>query len=200
MERDNVVALIGVLKSEEYVETVNGMRFKGERLLVETERKSGAKDEAIVLAETETVREALRVGEAAVIVGAMQTYKNGQTGKVLVYVLAEEVRPIEGENWEYENEVRLTGSLGQGITYRETPYGKHITDMFIKVDCIKKPVKCFIPCISWGRYAKVAANMVEGDEIAIKGRLQSREYIKVLPDGTKETRKCYEVSAYEIEE
>lgn len=200
MERDNVVALIGILKNEEYVETVNGMRFKGKKLLIETERKSGTKDEAIVLAEDETVRETLRVGEAVVIVGAMQTYKNGQTGKVLVYVLAEEVRQIERENWEYENEVRLTGNLGQGITYRETPYGKHITDMFIKVDCIKKPVKCFIPCISWGRYAKVAANMVEGDKIAVKGRLQSREYIKVMPDGTKEMRKCYEVSVYEIEE
>ncbi len=203
MERNNVVALIGKVKSIRDIKCINGMDFTGKELLIETERKSGTKDETVVLAEENAFngeKGEIKKDGAAVIVGAIQTSRCKETGKVLVYVLAETVQPITGNNWQNENEIELKGTIAKGTTYRETPKGKRITDIFIKTECLTGKAPCFIPCICWKGNALIAAKKVEGDTIHIKGRIQSREYIKVLESGERETRHCYEVSVYRIEE
>ena len=52
----------------------------------------------------------------------------------------------------------------------------------------------YIPCILWGRAAQEAAALAPGAALALTGRMQSREYVKVLPGGS-EKRVAYEVSA-----
>ena len=59
----------------------------------------------------------------------------------------------------------------------------------------------YIPAIMWNGTAKRASEGLQvGDMIEAAGRLQSREYIKVLGDGDKEPRTCYELSvnSYEL--
>ena len=56
----------------------------------------------------------------------------------------------------------------------------------------------YIPCILWGRTAQCAAELPVGAQITLAGRLQSRGYVKVLPEGTEE-RTAYELSAMELE-
>jgi single-stranded DNA-binding protein len=51
----------------------------------------------------------------------------------------------------------------------------------------------YIPCIFWGRTAMLAGECCVGDEIALRGRFQSRNYLKVL-DQHSEKRTAYEVS------
>lgn len=76
--------------------------------------------------------DSIGVNTPVMILGSLQAYKNFITGKVLVYVLAETAQQITGEHWDYENEVQLSGALGSGITYRETPLGKRISDISVK--------------------------------------------------------------------
>ena len=52
----------------------------------------------------------------------------------------------------------------------------------------------YIPCITWGRTARYAANLKIGDKVQLVGRFQSRNYQKQLPDGTVLNKVAYEVS------
>ena len=52
----------------------------------------------------------------------------------------------------------------------------------------------YIPCIAWGRNARMVKDFEVGTKIDIKGRVQSREYVKRFDDGTQETRTAYEIS------
>ena len=56
----------------------------------------------------------------------------------------------------------------------------------------------YLPCIIWGRTASQIAQCHTRDVIAIRGRLQSRIYTKLTPDGA-EDRTAYEISALTAE-
>ena len=58
----------------------------------------------------------------------------------------------------------------------------------------------YIPCIAWGRNAQYAARFGVGDRLTLTGRLQSREYQKLLDSGEYMVRSAYEVSAFTLEE
>ena len=57
----------------------------------------------------------------------------------------------------------------------------------------------YIPCIAWGRNAQYAARFHVGDQLRLTGRLQSREYQKLLESGEYLTRNAYEVSAFTLD-
>ena len=198
MKKNNAVALQGILKSVRSIDNINSMPYSGHEAIVETLRLSDVPDEAVVIAPDYMHVDNIGVNKPVKIVGVMQTFKNFITGKVLVYVLATEIREIEVGHWEYENEVFIRGKLGKGSTYRETPSGKRITDIFVNVDNVVKEGSCHIPCICWQRTADMVKNWEEGQKVVFKGRLQSRQYIKRL-DETEEERIAYEVSINVIE-
>ena len=52
----------------------------------------------------------------------------------------------------------------------------------------------YIPCILWGSMAQLGAQCHTRDRLLIQGRLQSRVYTKLTPEGAQE-RTAYEVSA-----
>lgn len=51
----------------------------------------------------------------------------------------------------------------------------------------------YIPCILWGKNAQEAADTLPGAKLRVTGRLQSRDYVKVV-DGVSQTRTAYELS------
>ena len=201
MERiENAVALMGVVSSETIdIDNIYGQPYEGWATTVETERKSGIVDEAIVVMPKETDVSQMQIGKPVMVIGKMQTFKDFSTGKVLVYVLAEYAAPTEGEHWENQNDVTLIGKLGRGITYRETPKGKRITDVMVIVHNVIKGNNCYIPCICWQQVADEVKDWEEGTEVVLTGRLHSREYTKRVDDDTTEQRTCYEVSVNTIE-
>lgn len=201
MERiENAVALMGVVSSETIdIDNIYGQPYEGWATTVETERKSGIVDEAIVVMPKETDVSQMQIGKPVMVIGKMQTFKDFNTGKVLVYVLAEYAAPTEGEHWENQNDVTLIGKLGRGITYRETPKGKRITDVMVIVPNVIKGNNCYIPCICWQQVADEVKDWEEGTEVVLTGRLHSREYTKRVDDDTTEQRTCYEVSVNTIE-
>ena len=52
----------------------------------------------------------------------------------------------------------------------------------------------YLPCILWGRIAQEISACHTSDKICLQGRLQSRVYNKLTPEGLEE-RTAYEVSA-----
>ena len=90
----------------------------------------------------------------------------------------------------------VRGVIANKPTYRETPRGKRITDITVKVRNELTGGSCFLPCICWQEQADEAAQWQQGDTVELLGRYQSRQYEKVLDTATgeREQRTAYEVS------
>jgi single-stranded DNA-binding protein len=57
----------------------------------------------------------------------------------------------------------------------------------------------YLPCICWGALARRARLWSSGQRLALEGRVQSREYLKMTESGP-EKHTAFEVSAMKIEE
>ncbi len=96
------------------------------------------------------------------------------------------------------NRVELSGALCKPPIYRSTPFGREICDLMLAVNRAFGKSD-YIPCIAWGRNAQYASRFRVGDRLRISGRLQSREYQKLLDNGEYMQRNAFEVSAFTIE-
>ena len=96
------------------------------------------------------------------------------------------------------NKVSLVGVLCKPPIYRSTPFGREICDMMLAVNRAFGKSD-YIPCIAWGRNAQYASRFSVGDRVRLSGRLQSREYQKLLENGEYMVRNAYEVSAFTLE-
>ena len=74
------------------------------------------------------------------------------------------------------------GALCKPPVYRSTPFGREICDLMLAVNRAFGKSD-YIPCIAWGRNAQYAARFRVGDRLRVTGRLQSREYQKLLDNG-----------------
>ena len=95
------------------------------------------------------------------------------------------------------NRMEMTGFLCKPPIYRTTPFGREITDMLVAVNRSYNKSD-YIPTIAWGRNARMAKNLPVGQKIRVEGRIQSREYEKLLENGEKINRVAYEVSASSV--
>lgn len=96
------------------------------------------------------------------------------------------------------NRVELSGALCKPPIYRSTPFGREICDMMLAVNRAFGKSD-YIPCIAWGRNAQYASRFQVGDRIRLTGRLQSREYQKLMENGEYITRNAFEVSAFTLD-
>ena len=96
------------------------------------------------------------------------------------------------------NEVVLVGYLCKKPIYRQTPFGREISDILLAVNRAYNKSD-YIPCIAWGRNARFCQNLEVGSEVKVVGRVQSRTYEKKYEDGTSETKVAYEVSIGSLE-
>ena len=162
------------------------------RFDLEVERLSGACDILPVMAAEDVLCEAdLFQGRRIEVLGQIRSF-NSRTGvgrKLIISVYAEQISTSDDAP---ENEVLLTGAICKDPVYRRTPLGREICDVMLAVN---RPYHRtdYIPCILWGRTAQEIAPCRPGTMLTLSGRLQSRDYIKVLPDGS-EKRTAYEVS------
>lgn len=117
-------------------------------------------------------------------------------GRLMVTLFAQNIS--EAQENDTLNKVTLVGALCKPPVYRSTPFGREICDMMLAVNRAFGKSD-YIPCIAWGRNAQYAARFSVGDRISLTGRLQSREYQKLLENGEYMTRNAYEVSAFTLE-
>ena len=192
---NNKVKLMGRVAEE----PVLSHRVYGEgfyKTVIAVERLSGACDMVPV-----TVSERLLmscpavVGEDYFITGQFRSYNNySDTGSRLkLTVFAKTFCPAYEGDEDEPNDIFLDGYLCKEPVFRSTPFGREIADMLLAVNR-SYGKSDYIPCITWGRTARYAANLKIGDRVQLVGRFRSRAYQKQLPDGTTLNKVAYEVS------
>ena len=168
---------------------------------MEVKRTSGTIDSIpIIVSEYMPFLPKISVGSKICVNGRYRSYNKVTEGKskLILTVYAAEITSISENEQDY-NKVILEGFICKDVISRKTPRGRKISDIILAVNRSYGKTD-YIPCIAWGKDAYIAANLEVGDKINITGRIQSREYEKVLPDGTKEKRIAYEVSVNELKE
>lgn len=170
-------------------------RFYG--FLLEVERLSGAVDLLPVLAAEQVLMEMdLTGGDMLEVSGQIRTFNDRASAerKLVVSVYAETLVACGGEPC---NNVELTGTICKPPVFRQTPLGRQICDVMLAVN---RPYHRadYIPCIFWGQTAREVGCCDVGDMLHLSGRMQSREYIKILGEESI-TKTAYEVSAMTAE-
>ena len=174
----------------------HGRRFYS--FFLSVERLSGTLDRLRVLVDLELLNEAdCAWGERVAVTGQVRSFNQiTETGRHLVISVYAETLELTDE--APDDQVTLTGTLCRDPVYRRTPLGREICDGMLAVNRTYRRTD-YLPCIFWGRTARQIAGLTTGARITLTGRLQSREYTKVLPDGETETRTAYEISAVTAE-
>lgn len=203
---DNVVGLAGELTELAEVNNICGLSFSGYLGKIETPRLNGTVDEVVVAIEKDTAimqggiafESGAIPGSRLLISGKMQTLKDFESGRVLVFILADYV--ALSPKAMLQNDIALMGKLAYAPVHRVTPRGKRITDIFVKVQNKLTAGTCYIPCICWQEQADEVAGWQRGDTVELLGRYQSRQYEKVIDtdSGSRERRTAYEVSVRQI--
>lgn len=164
------------------------------RFSLEVPRLSGSADRLPVVAAEDVLNTLdLAGGSMLELSGQLRSLNVRSQGKrrLLLGVFAASLTACEGEA---VNAVALTGTLCKPPVYRLTPLGREICDLMLAVN---RPYgrSDYLPCILWGKTARRAAALSVGQALSLSGRLQSRDYWKLLEDGSREKRTAYEVSA-----
>lgn len=199
LEKNNQVIIIGNLADEiRYSHTSFEIPFYMSS--INTQRLSGASDIIPIIineAQADTINR--NRNYTFCIRGELNSHVNRETRKLLLFIFVKKVEVLyeSGDIIEH-NEVILEGNLCKEPQFRITPLGRKITDMFLVVNH-KNGKSNFIPCICWNKAALNARNLHVGELIRISGRIQSREYRKVVSENRVERRTAIEVSINRIE-
>ena len=135
----------------------------------------------------------ITVGKRISVSGQFRSYNKltDNHSKLMLTVFA---RTIDDYDEELNpNTIELDGYICKKPMYRTTPFKREICDMLLAVNRAYNKSD-YIPCIAWGRNARFVNTLDVGEHIMLSGRIQSREYAKLLSDGSQETRTAYEVS------
>ena len=137
-------------------------------------------------------------GQLLTVSGQVRSYNKvvDGAGRLMVTLFVQSLS--EARESDTLNKVTLVGALCKPPIYRSTPFGREICDMMLAVNRAFGKSD-YIPCIAWGRHAQYAARFGVGEKICLPGRLQSREYQKLMDNGEYITRSAYEVSAFTLE-
>ena len=193
--RKNGVVLCGTAQGEPAFSHENhGERFC--RFPLAVRRLSGQQDCLWVLVTTGQARTlGCLKGRRMKVEGQLRSFNNksGQGSKLVISVLA---RTIVETLEEDRNCVHLTGALCKPPVLRRTPLGRCICDVMLAVNR-RYGRADYLPCIAWGQVAVRVGQMQVGNVLALEGRLQSRQYTKVLED-CSEVRTAFEVSIMQL--
>lgn len=191
----NEVTISGRIESGFTFETEN-YNEKFYKFTIYIERTSGSADLIPVIVSERLIDVNMDcIGRYVSIKGQFRSHNvhDSKTGKasLLLYVFPFQIELID--RCEFVNEIALEGFVCKKPTFRNTPFGRSISDLIMAVNR-QYSKSDYIPCICWGRNAIFASNMNVGDQVHIDGRIQSREYEK---DG--HTHVAFEVSVNLIE-
>ena len=194
LEQDNSVLLRGTPVGEaRYSHAARAARFY--TLPLEVRRLSGAAD-VLNLTLRESLLDEIAGCRRIGVAGELRTFNNhaGEWPRLVITVFARELAAQEGED---ENLVRLRGTLCRRPNPRLTPMGREICDLLLAVNR-RYGRSDYLPCICWGSLAREAQRWDVGTRLALRGRIQSRRYLKQTETGAEE-RTAFEVSVAEAE-
>ena len=207
---NNYLTLVGKVTGEKkFSHEIYGESFYVFNL--EIPRLSGNSDIIPITVSERLIKEdTLMDGKKLLVKGQFRSYNSyeNEKNRLILTVFAKDIIEVEENNEEEENEmvkkdtitneVVLVGYICKKPIYRQTPFGREISDLLLAVNRAYNKSD-YIPCIAWGRNARFCQNLEVGTEVKVVGRVQSRNYEKKHEDGTVETRVAYEVSVGSLE-
>ena len=121
-------------------------------------------------------------GQTIEAIGQFRSYNRheGTKNRLVLSIFVREYSFMEEfTDYTKTNQIFLDGFICKEPIYRKTPLGREIADLLVAVN---RPYgkSDYIPCIAWGRNAQYASRFQVGDRVRIGGRLQSREYQKLM--------------------
>lgn len=160
-------------------------------------RLSGTEDTLNILVSARLLQSCPVVPDKTVEAeGEIRSFNNRNgTGSRLVITLF--ARRLEFSEEEPCNVVLLSGTLCKPPVLRRTPLGRDICDILLAVNRHYGRAD-YLPCISWGTLATTCGSLKVGEGVTLEGRLQSREYRKLV-GGESQTRVAFEVSVMRLQ-
>ena len=209
---NNYLTLVGKVTGEKkFSHEIYGESFYVFNLIIP--RLSGNSDIIPITVSERLIKDdTLEEGKKLLVKGQFRSYNSyeNEKNRLILTVFAKDIIELEEKDNENEeenemvrkdtitNEVVLVGYICKKPIYRQTPFGREISDLLLAVNRAYNKSD-YIPCIAWGRNARFCQNLEVGSQVKIVGRVQSRSYEKKYEDGTVETRIAYEVSVGSLE-
>lgn len=195
---NNMASISGLISSElVYSHTIYGETFY--YFMVDVMRLSKSFDIIpVTISERIMPLEKYTIGCYVEVDGQFRSYnKIDGESKLMLTLFARDVRFTEQQEVGI-NTIELNGYICKNPIYRVTPFKREIADILLAVN---RPYNRsdYIPCILWGRNARFASTLTVGDNVVLAGRMQSRDYQKILPSGESVNKTAYEVSVSRIE-
>lgn len=193
---NNSVRLCGVMgQAPVFSHSSRGQQFY--TFPLEVRRLSGNCDTVNVLVRRQLL-DSVEVEERSRICvsGQLRTFNNrrGDGARLVISVFAREIYLSDEED---ANLVELSGTVCKPPKLRCTPMGRDICDLMLAVNR-HYGRSDYLPCICWGIKAREAASWDVGTKLELKGRIQSRKYIKLTEEGSQE-KTAFEVSVTDAE-
>ena len=204
-EQNNIARVIGRITAEpKKSHEIEGENFY--ELLLEVKRLSEVYDYIpVTISERLLNDRKLELGNFIAVEGEFRSYNKleEEKSKLILHVFARELYTENEFNLlddlSNTNSVRITGYVCKKPIFRVTPFKREICDALIAVN--RRNYKSdYLPCIFWGRNARFMEKQEIGTKVSLEGRIQSRSYIKKLPNGVEEERVAYEISISKLRE
>ena len=193
--RTNLVELCGTVETNAvFSHESRGERFY--RFPLTIHRLSGTADTLNVIVREHLLSSAaIAPGQRLQVSGELRSFNNkhSEGSKLVITVFAHSLLPADGAD---ANSVALRGTLCKLPNLRTTPMGREICDFMLAVNR-HYGRSDYLPCIAWGIKAKETAQWPVGTVVSLTGRVQSRQYVKVI-EGAAVEKTAFEVSVVEI--
>ena len=200
MDNNHVILVGKILNNKEFSHEIYGESFY--ICTLEVPRLSEVCDYLpLTISERLLVDQDLKLGDIVKIDGQLRSYNKFIDGRnrLILTVFVRDIKTLNNIKEEKNpNQIYLNAYICKEPIYRETPFGREITDILVAVNRVYNKSD-YIPCIAWGRNARFSSKLEVGDHIKIWGRIQSRGYQKKYNDGNVENKVAYEVSISKME-
>lgn len=139
----------------------------------------------------------LKQGDKISLAGQFRSYNKMAEGKskLMLTVFVRDI--LDYDEQANPNSIELIGFICKPTVYRTTPFNREICDMLVAVNRAYNKSD-YIPCIAWGRNARFVKYLSVGEQVAVFGRIQSREYQKKISEDEIVTKTAFEVSVSRI--
>lgn len=196
----NKVELSGKLMNPfNYSHSSHGEYFY--KSFLQIQRLSGNMDIIpVIINESALLASKVKENDFVHIKGEYRSYNQMEDEKnhLILSVYVRQIHLQEDGEKIFHNHIALDGYICRIPKHRITPLGRKITDLLLAVN-YPYGKTAYIPCICWGNNAIVANTMKVGDNIRLRGRIQSRIYLKNDIEGKKKELTAWEVSASLLE-
>lgn len=184
-KKNNIVEIVGKLvisPDNIFIDDIECMACT-----ISAKRKSGYSDIVPVAIPLDLIGRIEKIRCWAKITGKYVTQK--VDNRIYINILAEKIE-IYSKYTENYNTVNIDGKITKIPVLRKTHLGKTIAEVQIETHDGH-----IANCIAWNKVAEFMNGLEVGTNIALKGRIQSRQYRKYIGDNTD----CYRTgTAYEI--